>query len=425
MMRPYTLLCPDCGETVEDHYTLSCPSGCRALIRTVYRKKTLDLRDEPGVFRFADWLPVEGTIKAAAGPVTFRSTALARDLGLRNLWISFSGYWPEKGGRVLTCSFKELEALPTMVRVRETARGRTLVVASAGNTGRAFCQTAALTGMPVVVVVPETAADRLWTTVETDRVCLVTVDGDYADAIAVANGLCSVQGLIPEGGAKNVARRDGMGTVMLDAAVTLGRIPDHYVQAVGSGTGGIAAWEASMRLIGDGRFGDRLPRLHLAQNAPFVPMVRAWQAGRREIVPEEDMPDARASIAAVYSDVLTNRGPPYSVGGGVFDTLTATGGSMYSVENRDAEGAGRHFADAEGIDLDPAAAVAVAALRQAVESGEIGRTDTVLLNITGGGYRRVAEEHERYRIEPAFRVAPDVDAAVLGARVLGQVRNRA
>jgi len=52
----------------------------------------------------------------------------------------------------------------------------------------------------------------------------------------------------------NVARRDGMGTVMLEAAVTIGRAPDHYFQAVGSGTGGIAAWEASLRLKQDGRF---------------------------------------------------------------------------------------------------------------------------------------------------------------------------
>ena len=64
---------------------------------------------------------------------------------------------------------------------------------------------------------------------------------------------------IEEGGAKNVARRDGMGTVMLDAAVTIGRMPDYYFQAIGSGTGGIAAWEAALRLRDDGRFGTRLP----------------------------------------------------------------------------------------------------------------------------------------------------------------------
>ncbi|QSZ67344.1 cysteate synthase [Methanofollis aquaemaris] len=423
-MRHYELVCPGCGVVLEDHYTLSCPQGCDALIRARYQRKKLGVRNEPGIFRFADWLPVEGTLKAAAGPVTYRSEGLARDLGLKNLYIGFNGYWPERGAEIHTCSFKELEALPTMVRVRETGDG-TLVVASAGNTGRAFCQTVAATGGQVVVVVPEKAATRLWTTVETDGVCMVLVDGDYSDTIAVADALCAHPSLLPEGGARNVARRDGMGTVMLDAAVTIGRLPDRYFQAVGSGTGGIAAWEAAMRLVGDGRFGQALPRLHLVQNLPFVPMVRAWEVARREIVPATDMPDARTAVAAVYADVLTNRKPPYGIGGGVFDTLTATRGTMHAVTNPAAEAAARWCEEAEGIDLDPAAAVALAALADAVETGSVGPDEIVLLNLTGGGYRRVAEDHEQYRIEPAFRVSAGVETTALAGDVLSWVRNHA
>ena len=48
-----------------------------------------------------------------------------------------------------------------------------------------------------------------------------------------------------------MARRDGMATTVL-AVTHIGRIPDYYFQAVGSGTGAIAAWEANLRLIEDG-----------------------------------------------------------------------------------------------------------------------------------------------------------------------------
>ena len=82
-------------------------------------KSSWYLRKTPGIFRFGGWLPVHGTLPTEAGPVCYRSEALARELGLPNLFISFSGYWPERGGAVTTCSFKELEALPTMVRARE------------------------------------------------------------------------------------------------------------------------------------------------------------------------------------------------------------------------------------------------------------------------------------------------------------------
>ena len=48
------------------------------------------------------------------------------------------------------------------------------------------------------------------------------------------------------------------------------------------------------------------------------------------------------------------------------------------------------FAETEGIDLDPAAEVAVASLFKAVRMKRVGPSDLILLNITGGGYKRLA-----------------------------------
>jgi len=197
-----------------------------------------------------------------------------------------------------------------------------------------------------------------------------------------------------------------MGTVMLDAAVTIGRMPDHYFQAVGSGTGAIAAWEAALRLKGDGRFGPVLPRLHCAQNEPFTPMVTAWRQHRRTIEPDLDMPDASNAVQAVMSPVLTNRQPPYAIAGGLYDALEATKGEMYAVSNTAGRAAEKLIREAEGIDPDPAAAVATAALVQAADAGTIGQDDTILLNITGGGYERIREDYSLFPLEVAATVHP-------------------
>jgi cysteate synthase len=133
-------------------------------------------------------------------------------------------------------------------------------------------------------------------------------------------------------------------------------------------------------------------------------MTNAWQDGRREIIPETDMPDARHAVHQVYSDVLTNREPPYSVRGGVFDALSATGGTMDGITNAEATEAEKRFINAEGIDPDPAASVCVASFIKAVEAGTVGKDDYILLNITGGGYKRVAEDKNRYPVEPSFGV---------------------
>jgi cysteate synthase len=413
MQEKYTLRCVLGGETVSERYTTACPFGHASLLRTEYRKNRLDIQKLPGIFRFCNWLPIHRTLPMDAGPVCFRSEALAHELDIPHLYIGFNGYWPERGGTITTCSFKELEAIPTIIRMQEQRPG-TLVIASAGNTARAFLQVSSLTAIPVVVVVPEKSLPRLWTTTPADHACVIAVRGDYTDAIRFSREVCTLPQLLEEGGARNVARRDGMGTVMLDGAVTIGRMPDYYFQAIGSGTGGIAAYEAALRLLGDGRFGTVLPSLHLSQNLPFIPMVSAWNARRRNLIQKTDLPDASAAIAGVYSDVLTNREPPYSIAGGVFDAMSATDGKMYAVSNDEAHTAEQLFMDLEEIDLDPAAAVCTASLIKACETGRIDRQKTVLLNITGGGYTRVREDHSLIPVKPSFTVP--AGASVEGIR---------
>jgi cysteate synthase len=294
------------------------------------------------------------------------------------------------------------------------------VVSSVGNTARAFAHTISTTSteLKLVLVGLESAVEKLWLPESPSpniKLVLLRRGNDYSDAISLGNKLTTIPGLVAEGGAMNVARRDGMGTVVLEAAITIGRAPDHYFQAVGSGTGGIAAWEASLRLKRDGRFvKDHLPKLHLSQNVPFVPMFSAWNAQRRTIEPSIDMPDAAESIEKLYADVLSNRNPAYAVNGGVFDALKDTGGQMYAVSKNDAKSAARLFEDHEGIDIVPAAAVATASLMQAVAHGRVNDSDVVLLNISGGGVQKVKEDKECYQIRPAIRIArPDGDLAEL------------
>lgn len=395
----YNLVCTGCSGVYFDD-RLKCTSD-NALLRANYSKKRLELKNISGIGRFHDWLPVNDIIKTDSGPITYKSTELAAELGLKNLYISFNGYWPERGAFIKTCSFKELEAFPTMQKSKNS--GSSLVLASAGNTARAFAHVSALTGVKVYIVVPGSGISRMWLPEEpTDSIRLIQMGDncDYTDSIHLAERLSVLPGMQAEGGARNVARRDGMGTVMLDASVFMKRMPDHYFQAIGSGTGGIAAWEASLRLLGDGRFGTKLPKLHLSQNLPFVPMYNAWNAGRRDILKEIDMPEPKKLIHEMYADILSNREPPYSVRGGVYDAMCATDGTMYAISNNDAKSAVELFERLEGIDIFPPAGVAVSSLIQAVENGKVKKSEHIALNITGGGVKRVERDYHLYKIEP-------------------------
>jgi cysteate synthase len=403
----YQLKCVAGGEVVVDRYTNTCPEGHDSLLRTVYSRKQIRRRSGLGMFNYIDWLPVDKAVPTNASPITYKSEAFGQELGLNELYISFSGYWPERGAYMKTCTFKELEALPTLQRVKERAGGKIVTVASAGNTSRAFAEVSSATGMPVLSVVPSSSLPRMWTTTGNhNHIFLIAVDGDYSDAIAAGKQIAKLAGLVEEGGVKNVARRDGMGVVELEEAFAMSGLPDFYFQAVGSGTGAIAAWEAFSRLIADGRFGARMPRIMIAQNLPFAPMVSAWQAGRAELIAEKDMKDAEQAIQQLYADVLSTRNPPYSIKGGVYDMLSNTDGRMYGITNAEAREAETLFEGKEGIDLDPAASVAVASLLKAVDDSVVKREDRILLNITGGGYKRLKEDYALYQIEKRMELQP-------------------
>lgn len=386
--RHYVLRCQECGDSYEDDgLRLECSNRhAPALLSASYSAERFD--PDPsieGIFRYSDWLPVERHLPRAGRTVTYRSEALCRRTGLRNLWIAFNGYWPEKGAMLETGTFKQLEAYAVLSRIPAKSRS-VLVVASAGNTARAFAYSCSRIGSPCLIVLPADAMCHMRFRAPLDPcVKLVSLEGaaDYSDAIALAARISALDGFFPEGGVKNVARRDGIGTTILSAVETMGRLPDYYFQAIGSGTGGIAVHEASKRLLKDGRYGDRLPRLMLSQNLPFAPIYHSWKSARRELI-QVDSAGAKVQARQVLAQVLTNRQPPYAVMGGVFDVLRESLGDMLSADNDEALEAVALFKETEGIDCEPAAAVALATLIRGAREGLLEPSAFVLLHVTGG-----------------------------------------
>ena len=412
----YRLRCLGCDtlhEESQGHPLLVCPacSGA-ALLRAEYDHPDLALApNESGLYRYRNWLPIRRSRDKAPGTIPFRSPELADELGLNDLVVLFNGYWPDRGAEMITGSFKELEAFSATSRL-DPQGSDAIVVASAGNTGRAFYQICSRFDIPAVIVVPESSLSNIWTTERSSSiVTLVVVGGgaDYLDAIEFANRITALPGYFAEGGARNVARRDGMGTTLLTAYEFAGKIPDHYIQAVGSGTGAIAAWEMALRLSVER---DRSPmRLHLAQNAPFTIMADAWLARSPEI-PPFDAQQAKRDISSICASVLSNRRPPYGIPGGLYDALVSSNGCMYRVANSEARTAGELFSQIEGVDLDPAAEVALACLQQAVANGEIRHDDAVALNLTGGGYSLARSRLDIVQAEPDLFVQSPALASV-------------
>ena len=405
-MTDYVLESRCCGTKFKDgDWALDCPKkDGAALIFARYAKQQLEVKEYlPGLYKFSDWLPVCRMLEGSGAPVTYKSVGLARELGLKNLYITFNGYWPEKGALMMTGAFKECEAYSVCARVNQN-ENKVMVVASAGNTARAFARVCSKNKIPLLLCIPEDCMDAMWSAEPLDacvKVVATATGSDYFDAIRLSNIICELEKFYPEGGPEGVARRAGRGPTVLSAVTTIGRIPDYYFQAVGSGTGAIAAWEANKRFLADGRYGEHLMKLMVSQNIPFTPIYDAWRAHSRELLPcNADV--ARKQAEEICAKVLSNRKPPYSVKGGLFDALMETRGDVLAVTNEEAKAAADLFCRLEGSDIEPAAGVTTASLIQAVKEGKVAKNSVIMLNITGGGVQRFRNENRLVYKDPDY-----------------------
>jgi cysteate synthase len=384
----YQLLCVKTGDLLEDAYTLHHTEN--SLLRSTYQEQ-FQFEEGSGLWKYLAWLPVSRASNFVAGTVTYKADALGRALGFSNLWVTYHGYWPERGGLCPTGSFKDLEAVPTLQRLKDHGE-KGIICASAGNTGRAFAHFCGLANIPLIVVVGKAHARRVWVRPENkaDSVRLVVIeDGDYYDAKIVAKNLAQgLEGWQLEGGVHNVARRDGIGTLMLDAAFTIGRLPDHYFQGIGGGPGPIGIHEMAERIVKEGLFSGPVPRQHVSQNVEHCPIHNAWQAGRDHLI-AEDFPTGEVDV---FSDYLLNKSPAYGLVGGVHDILKSSKGQTYVITRDEAIEAKALIESIEGIDVMSPGAIAAASLKKALALGEVHKDDCIVLNISGGGIERLKAE---------------------------------
>ena len=411
MGNRFKIRCCRCKSTYPNETGLIlCPKCSKSsLLQTIHSSPLKVSSRFSNLYRYQDVLPVQSYFENISSiPGCYRSRHLARELGLDHLWILFSGYWPEKGAYQESCSFKEFEAIGVLSRFSETT-DQVPIICSAGNTALSALSISQKIKIPVIIVAPESACVhyKLSRPLNRDSAFLISLKhATYKDCMAFVSDITHrIPGVVPSGGVYNIARRDFLGIPMIHGVQTVNKIPDHYFQAVGSGTGAIAAWEAVKRLTGSGLFPKRTTRLHLAQNSPFTPIADQW-----ENRPFNDQSKADQVLARV----LTNPDPPFNVAGGIRDALSETSGQVYRVTNEEIIESKKRFERLEGCDIQYPAAASVAALTQAVEARKVNPEETVFLHITGGGQNQLEQAKPLFSCNPALSINKnDVETAAM------------
>jgi len=169
------------------------------------------------------------------------------------------------------------------------------------------------------------------------------------------------------------------------------RYPDHIVSPVAGGTLLPRIYKGLREMREIGLVDGTLPHIHAAQPAGSAPVVRALEAG--EDFPEPVKPDTIAKSLAI--------GNPAD-GFQVVKVVKETGGTGAKVTDEEILDAIQLLASTEGIFTEPAGGTTLAATRQLVRRGVIKPNESVVVCITGNGYKTA--EVMQDRVERPVRI---------------------
>jgi threonine synthase len=264
--------------------------------------------------------------------------------------------------------------------------------ASTGNLANSVSSHAARLGLDCYVFIPYDLELGKVLGSAIFRPHVIGVRGNYDDVNRLCTQIADKHGW----GFANINLRsyyaEGAKTIGFEVAEQLGwRFPRHLVSPVAGGTLLPRIHRAFRELREIGLVSGELPRIHAAQASGCAPVVRALHEGVE--FPEPVKPATIAKSIAI--------GNPAD-GFQVVRTVIATGGSGVSSSDEEILQAMELLAETEGIFTEPAGGATLAGTVQLVKSGAIAPNESVVVCITGNGYKTAAETI-------ASRVAPRVE----------------
>lgn len=310
-----------------------------------------------------------------------------------------------------TASFKDRPVAVAATVARELGLAG-LVCASTGNTGVAVAAYAARAGLPAACVVPDATPSAKLRQIEAAGARVVRVRGDYSDAYALALEAAKEHGWANLTSTYvNPYMLEGDKTVAYEIFEQLGgRAPDWMIVPVGAGPLLSAIYKGFEEL---GASGNEGPRMVAVQAVGCAPIARAFEAGEEE-VSTWDRPVETASSS--ISDAL--RGYPED-GTRTLSVVRRSRGKAVAVSEEETREALGDLARAEGLFVEPGAAVSVAAYRKLTEENIIEEGQTTVLVLTGHGLKDPDALSSSREFSPTVIEPGDIGALGEALEVLG------
>jgi len=357
-------VCTDCLGPLEVAYDYTA-------VKSVMTRALIESRPR-SLWRYLELLPVEEPKTGFNSGFTplVRATRLADALGIDELYL--------KDDSVNHPTFSYKDRVVSVAATRAVELGFSVFgCASTGNLAGSVAAHGARLGLPTYVFIPNDLEPAKVLGAAIYNPTVVAVRGNYDDV----NRLCTQIADRYGWGFANINVRsyyaEGAKTMGFEIAEQLGwRYPDHIVSPVAGGTLLPRIFKGLREFKDIGLVEGALPKIHAAQPTGSAPVIRALEEGLE--YPDPVKPDTIAKSLAI--------GNPAD-GFQVLRVLRETGGTGAMVSDEEILDSIQLLARTEGIFTEPAGGTTLAATRALIKRGAIKRHESVVICITGNGYK--------------------------------------
>lgn len=377
-------VCVKCGAEFEATPTVTTCKKCGGILDIKYDYKairnaltpaSLKERKDRTIWRYMEFLPVKPEVVAkvnklqVGGSPLYRTDRLAKELGLRELYVKDDGINP-------TASLKDRASAMAVIKATEAGMS-TIACSSTGNAASSLAGNAAAAGYKTFIFVPERAPKGKVSQLMIFGANVISVRGNYEDTFRLSAEAIERYGWYNRNAAINPFLMEGKKTVALEIAEQLDfKMPDYIAISVGDGCTIGGLWKGLKDLYEVG-FIDRLPRIISTQASGCYPINRAVMTGTDWSPMEENT--IADSIA-----VGVPRNPDKAM-----NAIRESNGVCVNVSDDEILVAMR-LLGRFGIFGEPAGVAGTAGLKKAVETGLIPHDASVVSVVTGNGLKDTA-----------------------------------
>ncbi len=373
------LICKECGHSYTAERQFVC-TDCFGPLEVAYDYSAIgrstsreQIAQRPrNLWRYKELLPVDGPpstgFQSGFTPLV-RATRLAQKLGVEELYLK------DDTVNHPTLSYKERVVSVAITRALELGF-RVIACASTGNLANSVSAHSARLGLRCFVFIPDSVEPAKVVGSGVYRPQIVRIKGNYDDV----NRLCSEIGSQYDWGFVNVNLRpyytEGAKTFGFEIAEQMGwELPQHTVLPTAGGTllpKVLKAYD-ELKTLG---WVQGNSRIYAAQAAGCAPVVQALHASKDDIRPVKPRTIAHSIAIGNPAD------GPY-----VLDAIRKTGGWGEVATDDEILEAIQLLAETEGIFTEPAGGTTLAVCKKLIEQGRIPRNESIVVGITGNGYK--------------------------------------